>query len=68
VSRPPGVPFVGMEVRIVHLATEEVAVVEEVRDEGRTLVVAGQAFTLRRLTGKYVREGEPNYGVRLALR
>lgn len=64
-SRP--LPVVGMEVRVVHLATEEPAVIEAVHDHGRTLQVAGADYTLRRLTGQYVRADEPYYGVRLAL-
>src|SRR3954452_6425715 len=65
-SRP--VPFVGMPVRVWHLGAIEHAVVEEVHDHGRTLVVDGEAYTLRRLNGRFVREGEPYYGTRLLLR
>jgi hypothetical protein len=64
-TRP--VPHVGMPVRVVHLGRTEESAVEEVRDGGRTLVVAGRAYTLRRLTGEYVADGEPYYGVRLVL-
>lgn len=64
-SRP--VPYAGMPVTVMHLGAEEDAVVEEVRDDGRTLVVGGAPFTLRRLNGWYVREGEPYYGTRLLL-
>lgn len=60
-------PYVGMEVAVIHLGAVEAAVVEAVADEGRTLRVAGSAYTLRRLTGHYVREGEPYYGTRLSL-
>jgi hypothetical protein len=56
-----------MPVRVVHLGRTEEAAVEEVRDGGRTLVVDGRAYTLRRLTGEYVADGEPYYGVRLVL-
>ena len=59
------VPYVGMPVRVVLLGRNDPATVEEVRDEGRTLVVDGRAYTLRRLTGHYVADGEPYYGVRL---
>lgn len=59
------VPQVGMEVRIVHLGAEEPAVVEEVRDEGRTVVAGGITFVLHPTTGRFVREGDPYYGVRL---
>ena len=61
------VPYVGMPVRVAHLGRMDASAVEEVRDEGRTLVVDGRAHTLRRLTGHYVAEGEPYYGVRLVL-
>lgn len=64
-SRP--MPYVGMPVAVMHLGALEPAVVEEVRDDGRTLVVDGMAFTLRRLNGWFVREGQPYYGTRLVL-
>jgi hypothetical protein len=54
-----------MRVRIAHLGRADEAVIDEVRDGGRTLVAGGRAFTLRRLTGEWVAEGEPYYGVRL---
>jgi hypothetical protein len=56
-----------MPVRIVLLGRNDPATVEAVRDGGRTLVVDGRAYTLRRLTGQYVAEGEPNYGERVVL-
>ena len=59
-------PYAGMPVRIMHFGSEEPATVEEVRDDGRTLIVAGQVFTLRQVGAQYVREGEPSYGTRLA--
>jgi hypothetical protein len=65
-SRP--LPHVGMPVRVWHLGVMERAVVDEVRDHGRTLVVEGDTYTLRRLNGRFVREGEPYYGTRLLLR
>ncbi|MDX6692027.1 MAG: hypothetical protein QOG15_3484 [Solirubrobacteraceae bacterium] len=65
-TRP--LPHVGMDVEIVRLGASRPAVVEEVRDEGRTLIVAGEAYTLSRLTAHYVRAGDPYYGVRLRLR
>jgi hypothetical protein len=64
-SRP--FPYAGMPVRVMHLGVTEAAVIEEVRDEGRTLVVDGVPFTLRRLNGWFVRDGEPYYGTRLVL-
>lgn len=63
-SRP--LPSVGMAVRIVYLGAIEEAVIGEVCDEGRTLVVGCERFTLRRVTGRFVREGEPSHGTRLA--
>ena len=64
-TRP--VPYVGMPVQVVRLGHTEESVVEEVRDGGRTLLVDGAAYTLRRLTGEYVADGQPYYGVRLVL-
>ena len=64
-SRP--LPYVGMEVEIVHLGTSTPAIVEELRDGGRTLIVAGDAYVLSRRTARYVRAGQPYYGVRLRL-
>jgi hypothetical protein len=66
-ARTRSVPYVGMPVRVIHLGRTDVSQIEEVRDGGRTLVVDGRAFTLRRLTGEHVAEGEPYYGVRLVL-
>jgi hypothetical protein len=63
------VPHVGMTATIVHLGAEEPAVVEEVRDGGRVVVAAGGVtFVLHPRTGRFVREGDPYYGVRLVLR
>ena len=64
-SRP--LPHVGMEVEIVHLGATTPAVIDELRDGGRTLIVAGEAYVLSRLTAHYVRAGDPYYGVRLRL-
>jgi hypothetical protein len=60
-------PVVGMAARVVHLGAEEDAVVEEVREGGRVLRAAGQTFVLHPMTGRFVREGDPYYGVRLVL-
>ena len=60
-------PYVGMPVRVIHLGRTDESAVEEVREGGRTLIVDGRAYTLRRLTGEHVAEGEPYYGVRLIL-
>jgi hypothetical protein len=61
------VPRIGMEARIVHLGAEEPAVVEDVRDGGRVVVAGGVTFVLHPTTGRFVREGDPYYGVRLVL-
>lgn len=61
------VPHAGMAVEIVHLAASTPARVDEVRDGGRTLIVAGEAYVLSPLTAHYVRAGQPYYGVRLRL-
>jgi len=61
------VPHVGMEVEIVHLGATTPSLVDEVRDGGRTLVVDGEDYVLSPLTARYVRAGEPYYGVRLRL-
>gem|GEM_PF-4356788 len=56
-----------MAVEIVHLGATTPSVIDEIRDGGRTLVVAGEAYVLSQLTAHYVRAGEPYYGVRLRL-
>jgi len=56
-----------MEVAIVHLATTIPAVIEQVLDDGRTIVAGGERFELSRLTAHFVRSGDPYYGVRLIL-
>lgn len=53
--------------RVMHLGVTEAAEVDEVLDAGRTLVVGTETFTLRRLNGWFVRDGEPYYGTRLLL-
>jgi hypothetical protein len=69
VSRPSRpIPHAGMTVGVVHLGTVVAGTVEEVREGGRTLVVDGRTYTLRRLTGHFVREDQPYYGTRLSLR
>lgn len=60
-------PHVGMGVVVVHLGARQPATIEDVRDEGRTLVVDGVVFTLRTVNGRFVREGDPPFGVRLVL-
>ena len=54
-----------MAVRVVYLGAVEEAAIDEIHDDGRTLVVAGDRFTLRRVNGRFVRDGEPPYGTRL---
>lgn len=61
------VPVVGMAVRVCHLGATEDAEVEAVEDGGRTVVAAGQRFTLRPLNGHFIRDSEPSYGTRLML-
>jgi hypothetical protein len=56
-----------MPARVIHLGHEQECVVEEVRDEGRVVVAAGIVFVLHPMTGRFVREGDPYYGVRLIL-
>lgn len=56
-----------MPVRVMHLGVTEPAEVDEVLDDGRTLVVGPDTFTLRRINGWYVRQQEPYYGTRLLL-
>ena len=65
-TRP--LPYAGMPVRVVHLGLVEPAIVDDVGDGGRTLTVAGARYTLRRVNGRFVREDQPYYGVRLSLR
>jgi len=65
-SRP--LPYVGMPVRIFHLAVIEPGVISAVADGGRTLIVDGDRYTLRRTNGRFVRADEPSYGVWLSLR
>ena len=64
-SRP--VPRVGMAVQVMRFGVVEQAAIEEVRDGGRTVVVAGETYTLRPVNAHYVCEGEPPYGTRLLL-
>jgi hypothetical protein len=56
-----------MPVRVMHLGATEAAEVDEVLDDGRTLVVGPDTFTLRRINGWFVRREEPYYGTRLLL-
>jgi hypothetical protein len=56
-----------MPVRIMHLGVTEAATVDQVLDDGRTLVVGADTFTLRRINGWFVRREEPYYGTRLLL-
>lgn len=64
-------PQIGMLATVEGFAGRDQAVVIGVEDAGRRVIVdcGGErlAFTLRRLTGRYVREREPYYGVRLKL-
>jgi hypothetical protein len=60
-------PVIGMEVRILELGTEEHAVIEAISDDGLVVVVKGERYVLHPLTARWVREGDPYYGRRLAL-
>ncbi|QEC50368.1 hypothetical protein FSW04_24140 [Baekduia soli] len=64
-TRP--IPSPGMPVRIVHLGAVEPAVIDSVGPDSRSVVVAGRTYTLREVNGRFVREGDPWYGVRLSL-
>ena len=57
-----------MPVRVMRFGVIEPAVIREVRDEGRTLLVGSERFTLRPGNGHFVRDVEPSYGTRLILR
>jgi hypothetical protein len=65
------IPRVGMHATVEGFAGREAAMVIAVEDGGHRVVVdcggARLAFTLRRLTGRYVREHDPYYGARLRL-
>jgi hypothetical protein len=54
-----------MPVRVMHLGVTDHATIEAIGDDGRTIVVNGERFTLRRVNARYVREGEPSYGTRV---
>lgn len=64
-------PRIGMRATVEGFAGRDEATIVSVEDDGRRVVVecAGErlVFTLRRLTGRYVRERDPYYGVRLRL-
>jgi hypothetical protein len=64
-------PQIGMEVTVEGFAGRDAGVVVAVEDGARRVIVECDGerltFTLRRLTGRYVREREPYYGVRLRL-
>lgn len=64
-------PRIGMRATVEGFVERDDAVVVGVEEGGRRVVVecGGErvVFTLRRLTGRYVRERDPYYGVRLRL-
>jgi hypothetical protein len=64
-------PQIGMEVTVEGFAGRDAGVVVGIEDGARRVIVDCEgeqlAFTLRRLTGRYVQEREPYYGVRLRL-
>lgn len=61
------IPTVGMHVRIIELGSEQPGVIESVVEDGRVVVVAGERYVLHPLTARWVREGDPYFGRRLAL-
>jgi hypothetical protein len=64
-------PQIGMQVTVEGFAGRDAGVVVGVEDGARRVIVECEgeqlAFTLRRLTGRYVQERQPYYGVRLKL-
>ncbi|HEX6390384.1 MAG TPA: hypothetical protein VFZ89_13070 [Solirubrobacteraceae bacterium] len=56
-----------MQVRVIDLGAEEPGVIEAVDLDRRAVVVAGERYVLHPLTARWVREGDPYYGRRLAL-
>lgn len=66
-SRP--FPVVGASAEIMGPEGWRTVTLQEVHEEGRTLVAAGRRFTLRRLTGEWTEEGRANWegGARLRL-
>jgi hypothetical protein len=64
-------PQIGMEVTVEGFAGRDAAVIVGVEDGARRVIVDCDGdrlvFTLRRLTGRYVQERQPYYGVRLKL-
>ena len=64
-------PQIGMEVTVEGFAGRDAGVVVGVEDGARRVIVDCEGeqltVTLRRLTGRYVQEREPYYGVRLKL-
>jgi hypothetical protein len=53
-----------MNVRVVHFGGAEDSRIDGILDGGRTLLIEGMRFTLRRVNGHFIREGEPPYGTR----
>jgi hypothetical protein len=51
---------------VVHLGRVEEAVIDEVHDEGRTLVVGPRSLHATPSQRTFVRDGEPSYETRLA--
>jgi len=64
-SRP--IPYAGMAVKVMYFAASDDAVIDEVLDGGRTLVVDGEAYTLRPVNARYVLADDPPYGTWLLL-
>lgn len=51
----------------MHLGSVETGHITAILDDGRTVVIDDRTFTLRRLNGHFVLDGEPYYGTRLLL-
>jgi hypothetical protein len=60
-------PEAGNPVLLEHFGHVRHAVIDSVCDDGRTLVIHGERYTLRKLTGKFVAEGEHYWGTRARL-
>ena len=57
----------GRALGVEHFGHARHAVIDSVCDGGRTLIIHGERYTLRKLTGKFVAEGEPYWGTRARL-
>ena len=58
---------VGMAVHVLRLGPDDLREIEAVEDDGRTVVVDGERYSLNALTGKWVLAGDPYWGQRIVL-